>query len=156
MDNPNFANYDWPHVDNHYTTFNIQMITPAASTELRPLGDFSRHGSMSGPSHPIPSLSPGGQGNLMLYSPQVGNDTADEGFEEFAGETGKPTTDFSLFGNSQGTSSLSSVNDISMFPPLASHFNGQFVNNGWASRPSQYTPSSLQMDDLMRIDEYEQ
>lgn len=93
----------------------------------------------------------------MLYSPQTGHEVADEGFEEFVGDNVKPTTDFSLFDHSHVASSLSSVNDT-MFPPLATNYSGQYVNPLWASRApqSQYGPSQLQLDDFMRVDEFEQ
>jgi hypothetical protein len=158
INNNTFGNLEWPNIGNNFTSYNMQMITPAASTELRPLSDFSRHQSISAPGHQVAGISPIGQENLMLYSPQPGNDiAADEGFEEFAGESGKPTHDFSLFDNPHGTSSLSSVNDTSMFPPLTNNFGGQYVNNGWATREnfSQYAPSQLHVDDFIPADEYE-
>jgi hypothetical protein len=152
------AGYDWPNIDNNFTSFNAQMITPAASTELRHLGDFSRHGSLSGPSHQVSNLSPVGQGNLMLYSPPTGHEINDEGFEDFVGDTGKPTSDFSLFGDAHGASTLSSVQDTSMFPPLANNYGGQYVNNSWATRENipHYAPSQPHIDDFMPVDEYEQ
>jgi hypothetical protein len=45
----------------------------------------------------VGQLDVGGQGNLMLYSPNTGHGlSADEGFEDFVGESGNPTGDFSI------------------------------------------------------------
>lgn len=149
------GNFNWSHMDNDFTSHNIQMITPASSVDNRPLSSFAHNPSISlhQPTHaPIPSLSPGAQGNIMLYSPHSPNDiAADEGFDEFVGETGKPTTDFALYDGSHGTSSFSSAADEGMFQELST-FGGQFAPTGWSGRGTELA-QQFGMGDLMQLDD---
>lgn len=84
---------DFDNMDNDYTAMNMhQPLTPAQTVD-----PYSRTISacLDAPGHKIPSLSPSGQGNLMLYNP------TDEGFFDSydcaAKHTGKPTGDFTLY-----------------------------------------------------------
>lgn len=142
-------NFDWSNMD--YTSMNIQLVTPASSIETRCLDAFSRNPSISleePPSGQIPSLSPGAQGNVMLYSPYSNNErSVDEGYEEFTTDVGKPANDFALFDCSQATSGLRSTSSEQMFQDLAT-----FVPTGWSGRGTDLA-QQLGMNDLMQVDE---
>lgn len=100
-------NFDWSNI-NDVSSFNLQLFTPANSVDNLSGDAYSRHPSVSlehPPSGQIPSLSPGAQGNVMLYSPFSNNDSAiDEGYEDFSADLRKPGTDFALFGESKASS----------------------------------------------------
>lgn len=88
----------------------------------------------------------------MLYSPHSADDiAADEGFDEFVGETGKPTADFPLYEGSHGSSSLSSAANEGMFPELST-FGGQFAPHGWSGRGTDLA-QQFGMGDLMHLDD---
>ena len=127
-------NFDWSNmnVDNDFTTFNvnttynIQMITPATSVQNYPAGNFNHSGTAcveEPKSADSTTLSPGGQGNVTLLSPSYSTHDGfcDEGYEEFATKTGKPTHDFALYDsapeNSTGSQQL--FQDLSPFMPPA-------------------------------------
>lgn len=100
-------NFDWSNL-NDVSSFNLQLFTPANSVDNLSGDAYSRNASVS-LEHPlsgqIPSLSPGAQGNVMLYSPFSNNDSAiDEGYEDFSVDLRKPGTDFALFGESKASS----------------------------------------------------
>ena len=100
-------NFDWSNL-NDDSSFNLQLFTPANSVDNLSGDAYSRNPSVS-LEHPtsgqIPSLSPGAQGSVMLYSPFSNNDSAiDEGYEDFSVDLRKPGTDFALFGESKASS----------------------------------------------------
>lgn len=142
-------NFDWSNLSTDHTSLNIQLITPESSTQTHPLDAFSRNPSISFDEMPcgqLSSLSPGAQGNVMLYSPYSQNDgPVDEGFDEFATDAGKPGADFPLFDNSHPPSSLH--NTGSMFQDLAS-----FVPTTWSSHETDLT-QHLGANQLMEIDD---
>ncbi len=151
------ANFDWSNLgtDNtentDYTSMNIQLITPASSIDTRSMDAFSRNPSIS-LEEPldgkVPSLSPGAQGNVMLYSPYSQNEnTTDEGYGDFVTDAGKPATDFPLFGDSHNASSLSSADNEQMFQDLAT-----FVPSPWSGRGTELA-QQLGMNELMQVDE---
>jgi len=150
---PNEANLNYElNWDNDYTVMNAQLLTPAHSVEAQVLDSFSRNHSICIPSPPlqeqkVPSLSPGGQGNIMLYSPN--SHTVDEGYHDVYG---KPVSDFTLFetpmnghrhhprdrtGSSVGFGG-------GMFPPLTT-YGPQYV---------QEWPDQMAMDMPMDVDDY--
>jgi len=145
---PSFTeNFDWSNMNNDYTSMNIQIMTSASSIDTRPMDAFSRNPSIS-LEEPldckVPSLSPGAQGNVMLYSPYPQNETSiDEGYDDFATDAGKPANDFALFGDSHNTSSLSSAGNEQMFQDLAT-----FVPSNWSGRGTELA-QQLGMSDLM-------
>ena len=147
---PSFTeNFDWSNLDTNYTSMNIQLITPENSIGTRSLDAFSRNPSISleeSLDGKVPSLSPGGQGNVMLCSPysQIEN-SADEGYDDFVTEPGKPGADFALFGDSNNGSSLSSADHEQMFPGLGTF--APTISN-WSGRGTE-----LGMSDLMQVDE---
>ena len=153
---PTLGNFDWSRMDNDFTSYNVQMATPASSVINRPLPSFGHDPSL--PPHlaaqvPIPSLSPGAHGNIMLYSPHSAH-AADEGYDEFIAEAGKPTTDFPLYEGSHGASSLGSTANENMFPELTT-FGSQFAPSGWSGRGTDLA-QQFGMSDLMQLDdEYE-
>jgi hypothetical protein len=69
----------------------------------------------------IVGLSPGAQGNVVLYSPESANEITDEGYDEFLGASGKPIGDFQLFPSSASGSS-DGMND-GMFPTFRPPIN---------------------------------
>ncbi|KAL8993850.1 MAG: hypothetical protein Q9169_006038 [Polycauliona sp. 2 TL-2023] len=145
-------NYDWSNIDTNsdFTSLNIQLATPASSIETRPLDAFGYNPSIcvdQAPTGQIPSLSPGAQGNVMLYSPYSQNDsTVDEGYEEFSIDGGKPTEDFSLFDSVPGSSSMTSNGSQRMFQDLS------FVPSVWSGRGTALA-QQLGMNNLMELDE---
>lgn len=100
-------NFDWSNLNDN-SSFNLQLFTPANSVDNLSGVAYSRNPSVSlehPPSGQIPSLSPGAQGNVMLYSPFSNHDSAiDEGYEDFSVDLKKPGTDFALFGESKPSS----------------------------------------------------
>jgi len=154
---PTLGNFNWSHMDNDFTSHNVQMVTPASSVVTRPLLSVSHDSSLpiNLSSHaPIPSLSPGAQGHLMLYSPPSAY-AADEGYDEFMAEAGKPTADFALYDGSHGASSLSSTANENMFPELST-FGSQFAPSGWSGRGTDLA-QQFGINDFMQLDgdEYE-
>lgn len=146
-------NYDWSNIDTNtdFTALNIQLATPANSIEMRPLDAFSCNPSISvdqAPSGQVPSLSPGAQGNVMLYSPYSQNENAvDEGYEDFSADAGKPTEDFALFDSVPGSSSMMNNGSQCMFQDLS-----HFVPSVWSGRGTALA-QQLGMNNLMEIDE---
>ncbi|KAL8733990.1 MAG: hypothetical protein Q9166_001751 [cf. Caloplaca sp. 2 TL-2023] len=146
-------NFDWANmnINTDFTSFNIQLATPANSVETRPLDAFSHNPSIrldQVPSGQVPSLSPGAQGNVMLYSPYSQNESAvDEGYDEFSANAGKPTGDFPLFDSAHTSSSMTDNENQCMFQDLSS-----FVPNVWSGRGSQLA-QQLGMNNLMEVDE---
>ncbi|KAL8809356.1 MAG: hypothetical protein Q9200_003477 [Gallowayella weberi] len=143
-------NFDWSNIDtnNDFASFNIQLATPASSVEMRPLSAFTRNPSIcvnQTASGEIPSLSPGAQGNVMLYSPYSQTEgPVDEAFEDFAADAGKPSGDFPLFDTS---SSMASNGNQCMFQDLSSL--GPSV---WSGRGTQLA-QQLGMNNFMEVDE---
>ncbi|KAL8726343.1 MAG: hypothetical protein Q9181_006084 [Wetmoreana brouardii] len=146
-------NFDWSNMDanNDFTSLNIQLLTPANSIETRPLDAFSRNPSVcldQTPNDQVPSLSPGAQGNVMLYSPYSQNaGPVDEGYEDFSGDAGKPTEDFALFDNAHGPSGMTGTTDQRMFQDLST-----FAPNVWSGRGTELA-QQLGMNSLMEVDE---
>ena len=133
-------NFDWSNMNmnNDFTSYNAQMITPANSVENRPFDAFSRNPSIC---IEHPHLSPGAQGHVMLYSPYSNNDgSVEEGFEDL---TQKPVGDFALFDAPQGTSSLTAADNEAMFPELSA-----FAPSAWSGRGTELA-HHLGMPDLM-------
>ncbi|KAG6999310.1 zinc finger transcription factor ace1 [Physcia stellaris] len=151
-ENPLFTeNFDWSNINTDFTSYNIQLVTPATSIDTRSMDAYSRNPSISleqpAPSGEMPSLSPGAQGNLMLYSPYSQNDgPVDEGYEDFVAD-GKPATDFALFDGSGHTSNMGSAANGQMFQDLAS-----FGPTGWSGRGTELA-HQLGMQDIMQVDE---
>ncbi|MCJ1404166.1 copper-binding transcription factor [Xylographa trunciseda] len=118
-------NFDWSNMDHDAASLNIQLVTPATSVHTHPFDAFSRHPSIShkvSPCGQVPSLSPGAQGDAMLYSPYSMNShdlSADEGFVDFNHDVIKPTHDFSLFDSGNGITSTSVTANENMFQDLS-------------------------------------
>jgi len=135
-------NYDWNNMD--FTSLNIQLdtTTPLSSAA------YSRNPSIS-VDHPHsaknPNLSPGAQGNEMLYSP-YGNEVVDEGYGDFSTSAGKPANDFALFDDSRPASGLGNgaVNLFSDLPP--------FQPSTWSGRGTDLA-QQLGMNEMMQLDE---
>lgn len=154
---------NWDTMDNEFTAMNVQLLTPAQSVEAHTYDSFSRNHSICFPSPPvqdqkIPSLSPGGQGNLMLYSPQ--SHTVDEGFHDIY-DSVKPMSDFTLFespmnshrhhsrgrtGSSSGSFGGGVSTTNSMFPSLTNYAQ-PYVDPQWNDNIDS-------MDMNMDVDEY--
>ena len=147
IDPPLFnGTFDWSNMDmdTDFTNMNIQLFTPAASIEGRPLDayDSSRNPSISLDA-PIKNLnlSPGAEGGATLYSPYEHQTAVDEGYHEFATtDLGKPAGDFALF-DSRPTSSLSQQGNMNMFSDLP-----PFQPTTWHP---QGQSQSFNMEDLM-------
>ncbi|KAL8751037.1 MAG: hypothetical protein Q9199_006692 [Rusavskia elegans] len=146
-------NYDWSNIDtnNDFTSLNIQLATPASSIETRPLDAFSCNPSIcvdQAAIGQVPSLSPGAQGNVMLYSPYSQNQsTVDEGYEDFSADAGKPTEDFELFDSAPCSASMTSNGSQRMFQDLSN-----FVPSVWSGRGTALA-QQLGMNNLMEIDD---
>ncbi|KAI4099800.1 MAG: hypothetical protein L6R37_005792 [Teloschistes peruensis] len=146
-------NFDWSNIDttNDFTSLNIQLITPANSTETRPMDAFSRNHSIcldQVPIDQIPSLSPGAQGNVMFYSPYSQNaGSIDEGYDDFIGDVGKPAGDFNLFDSAHGSSSIASTGNQLMFQDLSA-----LPSNTWSGRGTELA-QTFGMNSLMEVDE---
>ena len=142
-------NFDWSNMNTDFTSYNIQLVTPATSIDTRSMDAFSRNPSISlehPSSNELPSLSPGAQGNLMLYSPFSQNDgSVDEGFEDVVSEVGKPSNDFALF--DQPNHSLGNTGNEHMFQDLST-----VVPFAWSGRGTDFA-QQLGVSDLMQVDE---
>lgn len=142
-------NFDWSNINPDFTSYNNQLITPATSIDRHSLDAFSRNPSISlehPPCSELQSLSPGAQGNVMLYSPYSQNDSSiDEGFEDFASEVGKPSNDFALF--DQTNHSLGNTTNGHMFQDLST-----VVPSAWSGRGTDLA-QQLGVNDLMQVDE---
>ena len=142
--------YDWSNLDLSssdldLTSMNIQLDTTSPlSIETHPFQRYSRNPSISveePQSAKNPELSPGAQGNQMLYSPYH-NESVDEGYGEFATNAGKPAADFALF-DSRPCSSLggSLFSDLPAFQPAV-----------WSGRGTDLA-QQLGMNEMMHLDE---
>lgn len=114
-----------------------QQHTPAMSTgfEFEPM-QFP----MSSGANNVPHLSPSGQADMTLFSPQQMN--LDEGFADMDTTFAAPTADFELFGDSS-SSNMPSLGGTSGFFPDMTNFGvgGQFDN--------MYVEPTTTLDDLM-------
>ncbi|KAI4190916.1 MAG: hypothetical protein LQ348_003579 [Seirophora lacunosa] len=146
-------NFDWSNIDTNtdFTSLNIQLVTPADSIETRPLDAYSRNHSIGFEqtrNQQVPSLSPGAQGNVMLYSPYSQNEDArDEGYDDFSGDAGKPMEDFPLFDSTHASSSMTNTGDGCMFQDLST-----FVPNVWSEKGTELA-RQMGMNNLMDVDE---
>ncbi len=145
--------YDWSNLDLSssnldLTSMNIQLDTTSPlSTDVQPLHFYSRNPSISVGEHQSaknPNLSPGAQGNQMLYSPYH-NEVIDEGYGDFATNAGKPAADFALF-DSRPSSSLggSLFSDLPSLPP--------FEPTTWSGRGTDLA-QQLGMNEMMQLDD---
>lgn len=140
-------NFDWSNIDtsNDFTSLNFQLATPASSVEMRPLDAFTSNPSIcvdQASSGHMASLSPGAQGNVMLYSPYSQNEgPVDEGYDDFPADAGRPSGDFALF---DASSSVPSNGNQCMFQDLSS-----FGSGDWSGRGTQF----VQMNNLMEVDD---
>ncbi|KAL8712456.1 MAG: hypothetical protein Q9220_003304 [cf. Caloplaca sp. 1 TL-2023] len=138
-------NFDWSNMDTNqdFTSYNIQLMTPGEDIQKHPMERFVHNSSTS--LDQIPSLSPGAQGNVMLYSPYSQNEgSLDEGYEDFPGEMGKPGGDFALYDSALCASSTSSTGNALMFPNIGP--------STWPAQNSAH-PHSFSMANLMEVDE---
>ncbi|KAL8693124.1 MAG: hypothetical protein Q9218_001976 [Villophora microphyllina] len=146
-------NYDWSNIDtnNDFASLNIQLMTPANSTETRALDGFSRNPSIcidQAPIDQVTSLSPGAQGNMMLYSPYSQNaGPVDEGYDDFTGDVGKPAGDFDLFDSAHASSSITSTGNQCMFQDLST-----LPPTAWSGRGTELA-QQFGMNSLMEVDE---
>lgn len=140
-------NFDWSNL-NDVSSFNLQLYTPANSVDNLSIDAYSRIPSVSlkyPPSGQIPSLSPGAQGNVMLYSPFSNSDSAiDEGYDEFAGDLRKPGTDFALFEESKVSSAGAAG---MMFQELES------IQNSWPGRVADFGHHFVLQEETMQVDD---
>lgn len=145
-------NYDWSNLNTDFTSYNIQLVTPAASIDTQSIDPFSRNPSISMEKpvmDELPSLSPCAQGNVMLYSPYSQNDCpVDEGFEDFVGDVVKPPNDFTLFENCQPTPGLGNGGNEHMFQPLSA----SAIPCAWSGRGTEFA-QQMGVSDLMQVDE---
>lgn len=145
--------YDWSNLDLSsskldLTCMNIQLDTSSPlSIETRPLHAHSRNPSISveePQSAKNPNLSPGAQGNQMLYSPYH-NEVVDEGYGDFATNAGKPAADFALFdtrpSSSLGGSLFSDLPSLPAFQPTT-----------WSVQGTDLA-QQLGMNEMMQLDE---
>ena len=146
-------NFDWSNLNtnNDFTSLNIQLVTPASSVEIRPVDAFGHNPSISldqAPGEQVPSLSPGAQGNVMLYSPYSQNEcSVDEGYEDFNADAGKPASDFTLFDGGHASSGLAGTGNERMFQDLPT-----FVPTVWSGRGTELA-QQLGMNNFMEVDE---
>ncbi|KAL8842738.1 MAG: hypothetical protein Q9170_000394 [Blastenia crenularia] len=141
-------NFDWSNINTNddFTSLNIQLVTPASSVETRPLDAYSRNHSVIASNQQVPSLSPGAQGNVMLYSPYSQNEVPiDEGFEDFSAEAGKPSGDFPLFDGAHASSSMTGAGNQCMFQDLSTF-------SAWSGRGTDLA-RQLGVNNLMDVDE---
>ncbi|MCJ1388016.1 copper-binding transcription factor [Xylographa bjoerkii] len=140
-------NFDWSNMNHDVASLNIQLVTPATSVHTHPFDAFSRNPSVSHEAPPcgqISSLSPGAQGDAMLYSPYSMNShdlSADEGFVDFNHDVIKPTHDFSLFDSGNATSSTNITANENMFQDLSTF-----------TAPANWS-QQLMMGDLLPMEE---
>ena len=148
------ANFDWSNMDNDISLLNLQLITPATSIEQRPLDAFSRNPSVSLEHSPqlhdqALSLSPGAQGDAMLYSPYsvtTNDDPTDEGYCELPSElANRPNGDFNLFDSNDMTGMNDSTHGA-MFGDLPSL-------TGWSGRGQDLAQQLGMSGDLMQLDD---
>ncbi|KAF2635297.1 hypothetical protein P280DRAFT_523183 [Massarina eburnea CBS 473.64] len=120
------------------TNFNsaFQQPTPAMSTGYSfDALDFP----MSSVPNDVPHLSPSGQADMTLFSPQM---HIDEGFGDSMDIAfSRPSGDFTLFQSSPNDMTLGNAN----FFPEISHYGGQFDS-------SMYVEPTTKLDDLMGFD----
>jgi hypothetical protein len=167
--NPNFE-LNWDNVDNDYTVMSMQLLTPARSVERQVVDSFASNHSICLPSPPLPqqkisNLSPGGQGNIMLYSPQ--SNTVDEGYDDLYDAVRKPVGDFTLFessanshrhhrrdgmDSSSGSFGSGTDNTNPMFPPLT-NYGRHYVNPEWPDQLDQ-VDIRMDVDDYAGMDDY--
>ncbi|KAI9819504.1 MAG: copper-binding transcription factor [Pycnora praestabilis] len=147
----------WPNMEQEFGFYNEQLPTPYRSVEPRSYDNFTQDPCIGFPQAGvgnIPCLSPGAQANVMLYSPHSVNDVAaDEGYEDFIGDSGKPTTDFALF-SSTGESSVTSASNEAMFQDMST-LGGQFGQEGWSQQGVDLAHFGLG-GDMMQLDDFEQ
>lgn len=144
-------NFDWSNLNTDFTSNNMQLITPATSIETHPLDAISRNPSISYESlkEELPSLSPGGHGNVMLYSPYSQDECpVDEGFEDFVPDVGKPANDFTLFDSCRPNQGLGNSGSEHMFQELST----SPIPSAWSGRGTEFA-QQLGVNDLMQVDE---
>lgn len=163
---------DWSNIpsgnmDDEYTAMDMQLLTPDGSVEPYAMNSLSKNSSICNPSPllaqacKISSLSPGGQGNLMLYSPSLNN--VEGGFTDLYdyGWSEKPFNDFTLYenpGNAGGNmpgitraSELPTTQESNpMFPPLNTGNNDRLGNHSWAGQGF----GSSNLNGMMDLDDY--
>ena len=145
-------NFNWSNLNPDFTSYNTQLITPACSVDNKPLNAFSRDPSASmehSPGSHLSSLSPGAQGNVMLYSPRSNEDfIKDEGYDEFTSDAGKPSMDFPLYdGSSRVHLGINGSEGGQFFQDLAT-----IVPINWSGHGAELA-QQLEMNDLMQVDE---
>ncbi|GAD97236.1 C2H2 type zinc finger domain protein [Paecilomyces variotii No. 5] len=164
---------DWSNIsgnmDGEYTTMNMQLLTPDGSVEAHAMNSFSRNPSICNASPLAPqeckisSLSPGGQGNLMLYSPYSNH--VDAAFPDLytCGWGDKPVNDFTLYenggragGNFAGAARPSDLHTVQesnqMFPPLNAANHERLGDHAWAGRDfnsSNFNNGMMDLDDYL-------
>lgn len=146
--------FDWNNMDFNpdFTSMNIQLenITPLSSIETRPLDAYSSRNPSISVEHPQssknPNLSPGAQGNDMLYTPYTHNNV-DEGYSEFTTNAGKPANDFALFDDSRPTSGLGATGNMSLFQDLP-----PFQPTTWSQNGNELA-QQMGLNDMMHLDE---
>ena len=127
--------FDWNNLDFTSMNIHIENFTPLSSIETRPLDAYSKSSNN-------PNLSPGAQGNEMLYG-----DCMDEGYSEFTTNAGKPANDFALFDDSRPASSLGASGNMSLFSDLP-----PFHPTTWSGHGTELA-QQLGMNDMMHLDE---
>ena len=138
--------YDWSNLD--LSSSNLDLTSMNIHLDATsPLDVYSCNPSVAvqGPrSAENPNLSPGAQGNQMLYSPYH-NEVVDEGYEDFATNAGKPAADFALFdsrpSSSLGGSLFSDLPNLPAFQPTT-----------WSGRGTDLA-QQLGMNEMMQLDE---
>ncbi len=138
--------FDWNNLDFTSMNIHIQDLTPLSSIETRPLDAYSSRNPSISVEHPQssnnPNLSPGAQGNEMLYA-----DCMDEGYSEFTTNAGKPANDFALFDDSRPASSLGATGNMSLFSDLP-----PFNPTTWSGNGTELA-QQLGMNEMMNLDE---
>lgn len=137
--------YDWSNLD--LSSSNLDLTTMNIQLETAPFRAYSRNPSISveePQSATNPNLSPGSQGNQMLYSPYH-NGVVDEGYGDFATDARKPAADFALFdsrpSSSLGGSLFSDLPNLPAFQPTT-----------WSGRGTDLA-QQLGMNEMMQLDE---
>ena len=150
-------NFDWSNMNHDLTALNFQLATPATSVEQIPAQIYSRNASISLDQSPLsashPSLSPGGHGDAMLYTPfsAPSNEMSiDEGYDEFTQDlVPKPSRDFNLFDNNTLTT-VGMNGEGAMFEDLSSLHGSA----GWTAKSADLTSQlGMEPDLLMRMEE---
>lgn len=144
-------NYDWSNMNADFTSYNMQLITPATSVSTRPRDGFSRNPSFCQdniPDFQASSLSPGAQ-DVMLYSPYSDNDASrDEGYDDFVSDIGKPDNDFALFDASARPASYGNSGEkTQLFQDLST-----LVPSAWSGRGTDLA-QQLGVNELMSMDD---